>query len=223
MSLVLEHVSKRFSTGGEDVVAVDDVSLRVSPGELRCVYGASGSGKTTLIHVMAGIVPADAGTVTVAGRALDPESESDRARVRLDSVAVVFQDDNLLEEFTAVENAALPLLVRGVDRVQAQARAEQALAQVGLGELGGRLPRRLSGGQRQRVGVARALAGGHQVLLADEPTGALDSVNSRRLFGLLRELCDRQGTAVVIATHDPLAREYANAVATMTDGRLETS
>ena len=134
-------------------------------------------------------------------------------------MGVVFQDHNLIEEFTAVENVMLPLEVAGQSVRRARAAAESQLAVVGIEKLSDRLPRQLSGGQKQRVGIARALVGDRRVLLADEPTGALDSANSLALFETLRSLCV-DGTCVVLATHDPLAQDFASSVYTMTDGHL---
>ena len=214
----LESASKRFTVGEEVIVAVDEATFGVAAGEFACVYGASGSGKTTMLNILAGIDTADSGGVYVAGQSLAGRSERARADIRLHHIGVVFQSNNLLPEFTAQENVALPLLVRGLDRAEADAVAEVALASVGLAGMGDRVPARMSGGQRQRVGIARALAGEQALLLADEPTGALDSENSRQLFGLMRDLCDDRGTAVVLATHDPLATEFADSVYLMVDG-----
>ena len=218
MRTALTGVSKRFRVGPEVVTAVDEVSLNVSEGELACVYGASGSGKTTLLSILAGIDREDSGEVVAAGHTLSGLSERGRADIRLHHIAVVFQANNLLSEFGAVENVMLPLLVRGTPRPAALQLAGEALESLGLAALAERRPATLSGGQRQRVGIARALAGRQQLLLADEPTGALDSENSRQLFTMMRKLCDESGTAVVLATHDPLAQGYADSVYSMTDG-----
>ncbi len=214
----LENVSKKFTVGEEVIVAVDAVTFEVVEGEFACIYGASGSGKTTLLNILAGIDTADSGEVSVAGHSLSRLSESARADNRLRNVGVVFQSNNLLAEFTAQENVALPLMVRGTGRAAANATARAALDSVGLAGLGERLPARMSGGQRQRVGIARALAGEQMLLIADEPTGALDSENSRALFALMRDLCEIQGAAVVLATHDPLAQEFAGSTYLMVDG-----
>ncbi|MEW2386477.1 ABC transporter ATP-binding protein [Micromonospora sp. NPDC047707] len=217
--LAVEGVSRRFVTRSETVWAVREADLRARAGEFVCVFGASGSGKSTLLNLVAGLDQADEGRILVESTDVGRLNEDQRARLRLTSVGVVFQDHNLIEEFTARENVALPLEVTGVPFRGALAQADQQLARVGLEGLGGRLPSQLSGGQRQRVGIARALVGDRRVLLADEPTGALDSTNSRALFVLLRQLCD-QGTLAVVCTHDMMCREYADTVYEMVDGRV---
>lgn len=216
----LEQVSKSFTVGQEVIVALDAVDFTLTAGELAVIYGASGSGKTTMLNVLAGIEVPDSGHVRIAGQDLSGRSEGQRADVRRRHVGVVFQSNNLLAELTAVENVALPLMVGGLTRTKATEVALAALASVDLAGLGSRLPASMSGGQRQRVGIARALAGEQEVIVADEPTGALDSRNSTHLFALLRSLCDSRGTAVVLATHDPLAREVADAVHHIVDGQL---
>lgn len=209
-----------FTTGVESVVAVDHVTLAVRPGEFVCVYGASGSGKSTLLNLLAGLDVPDAGEVIIAGAALSRLSESKRARLRLESIGVVFQEHNLLDELTAAENVMLPLLARRMPKKVARDEAHTVLSLVGIDGLGDRRPREMSGGQRQRVGIARAFAGGRRLLLADEPTGALDAANSAALFDELRRVCDEKGFAAVVATHDPLARSRADRVLSMLDGTV---
>ncbi|WP_167735968.1 ABC transporter ATP-binding protein [Nocardioides sp. 503] len=220
MTARLDHVSKDFRLGDETITAVDDISMHVRAGEFACLYGASGSGKTTLLHILAGIEQADSGTVEVAGVSLSGESERTRADVRLRHVGVIFQSNNLLPEFSARENVALPLMVRGRGRDESMTEASAALEAVGLTGLDDRFPAHMSGGQRQRVGIARALAGKQQVLIADEPTGALDSDTSKHLFTLMRDLSDAHGVTIILATHDPLARDFADVVHHIVDGRL---
>lgn len=217
--LRVQQVSRAFVTLVETVHAVREVSFAARAGEFVCIFGPSGSGKTTLLNLIAGLDVPDSGTIHVAGVDVGALDEAGRARLRLETVGVVFQDHQLIEEFTAWENVALPLEVRGVPLEQARAAALAELERVGLGGLADRLPSQLSGGQRQRVGIARALAGQRRVLLADEPTGSLDSANSRALFALIRALCD-QGTLAVVCSHDPLCQEYADTVYEMVDGRL---
>ena len=218
----LRAASKTFTTNADTVVALDAVDFDLDSGQVACVYGASGSGKTTMLSVLAGIETLDSGTVSVDGEDFTGSSEAKRADLRLHRVGVVFQTNNLLPEFTALENVLLPLLVRGHRRHIAAMEARQALAAVGIEQLADRLPAQMSGGQRQRVGIARALAGEQRLLLADEPTGALDSENSKALFELLRHRATTDGTAIVIATHDPIAQDYADAVFHMVDGKVAT-
>ena len=206
--------------GTEVVVAVNDVSFAVRHGEFACIYGASGSGKTTLLNLVAGIDVADSGEVRVGDEVVSGQSEGRRADIRLHHIGVIFQTNNLMPEFTAQENVALPLMIRGSSRASAATAALAALTMVGLSDLADRLPAAMSGGQRQRVGIARALAGEQALIVADEPTGALDSHNSTQLFELLRSLCDERGTAVVLATHDPLARNFADSTYLMVDGTI---
>lgn len=216
----LRAASKAFTTGVDAVTALDSVDFDLDPGEVACIYGASGSGKTTMLNVLAGMETLDSGTVTVDGEDLTQRNEAQRADLRLHRVGVVFQSNNLLPEFTALENVVLPLLVKGHRRRVATLEASTALAAVGIEQLADRLPAQMSGGQRQRVGIARALAGEQRLLVADEPTGALDSENSRTLFELLRRRATSDGTAIVIATHDPIAQDYADSVFHMVDGTV---
>ncbi len=219
----LREVSVAFQDGEEVVRAIDRVSFSASPGDFVLIGGASGSGKSTLLNAIAGLQPLDSGEATVSGVELGRAGESELARLRLERVGVVFQENNLIKEFDASENVQLPLRARGYSAARAAAEAERFLDDVGLGQLGRRRPAQLSGGQRQRVGIARALVGGRSVLLADEPTGALDSTNSRSIFQLLRSLADN-GVCVVVASHDSLAEAFATRIATMRDGAmLETA
>ena len=215
----LLDVSRGYQSHAEVVWAVNAVDLQASDGEFVCIFGTSGSGKTTLLNLIAGLDLADSGEVQVAGHNVGQLSEDERALLRLVNVGFVFQDDALIGEFTAAENVALPLEARGVASITALAEAAALLQRVGLTGLDGRFPEELSGGQRQRVGIARALAGGRQILIADEPTGALDSKSSVELFELISELC-KSGTLAIVCSHDSLCREHADSVYEMVDGRL---
>ena len=212
-------VDKVFRTTAEHVVALANVEFRARAGDLICVHGASGSGKSTLLNVIAGLEVPDGGSVVVAGQELVGASEAVRTRVRLSTMGIVFQDDNLLFELSAAENLQLPLEAMGLTSRQSRAEAESALRRVGLADLVDRMPAEMSGGQQQRVGIARALTGGRSVILADEPTGSLDSDTSRGLFELLRQLANA-GSLVVVATHDPLGAEFASRLLDMVDGKL---
>lgn len=218
-ALSVDGLQVEFVTPVETVHAVNGLDVSLAEGEFVGLLGASGSGKTTLVNVLAGLENATAGVVTVAGHDMGALSSTERARLRREDVGVVFQDNNLIQEFTARENVALPLIMGGVRRRDAHTAADDMLGVLGLEGLEGRAPRQLSGGQQQRVGIARALVGGRRVLLADEPTGALDTENSRAIFGLFAELAST-GVTVVVATHDSLIEEYADRILVLRDGRL---
>ena len=216
-SVRVEGLSRCYESSSEVVWAVRDANFSVASGSFMCIFGASGSGKSTLSNLIAGLDVPSGGTVTIGRNEVSALNEDGRARLRLEHVGVIFQDNNLIEEFTAVENVMLPLEVRGRSAKEAKKDATAHLAAVGLAGLDNRFPAQLSGGQRQRVGIARALSGGRELLVADEPTGALDSINSRLLFALFRELCDG-GTTVIVATHERMSQEFADVVFEMQDG-----
>ena len=216
----VDRVSRVFGEGLNRVVAVDDASFSFGAGELVCLFGASGSGKSTLLNLVAGLDVPDTGELAVDGFVVSSMSENERADLRLRRVGVIFQDDNLVHELSALENVTLPLLASGVRAREARRTGMAELERVGVGDLAARHPDQMSGGQRQRVGIARGLVGGRNILVADEPTGALDSTNSVELFRLLRELCDESAAAVLVATHDPLASRYATRELTVRDGRV---
>lgn len=219
MLVDLQNVVRSFASGHERVEAVRGVTFQVPHGQFVCIYGSSGSGKSTLLSLIAGLDTPDSGSIRVGGHELTEMDESARASFRLNHTGVVFQDDNLIDELTALENVALPLQALGGRWDDSVAAARAKLEQVGVGSLSGRYPRDMSGGQRQRVGIARGLVGRRVLLVADEPTGALDSTNSRALFALLKDLCAGD-SSVIVATHDPIARDFADAVYDMVDGSL---
>lgn len=218
-ALVVRDVRKSYGEGEMRLVAVDGVSLTVTAGEFVALMGASGCGKSTLLHVVAGLLDGAAGGVEVFGQEMVGRSERDRTALRLKDVGVVFQDHLLVPELTAVENVELPLVMAGVVRGEARAQAVQMLERVGLEGLQDRVPDRMSGGQRQRVGIARAMVGGRRVLLADEPTGNLDTDSSRAVVELVRQLC-ADGVAALVVTHDPRVAGAADRVLHMEDGRF---
>lgn len=218
--LKTEDLHKGYATPVETVKAVDGVSFELRSGDFACLYGASGSGKSTLLHILGGVDRPDSGSVLVDGVDLTSLSEGDRARLRLERIGFVFQSSNLIAEFTALENVALPLEARGASADAARDEAMRALDLVDMGPLAHRRPDELSGGQQQRVGVARALVGERRLILADEPTGALDSANSQSLFDLLRKLSG-EGYAVLVASHDPDCQAVASRRFRMIDGRMD--
>lgn len=217
--LDVQGLSRAFVSPAGTVRAVEDVSFTARAGRLVCVHGASGSGKSTLVNLLSGLLVPDAGRILVDSVPIEGATDAERSRLRLDTVGVVFQDVRLIEEFTVLENVALPLEARRVGHGEAFRRAASALDRVGLSGVRDRFPGTLSGGQCQRVGIARALVGGQRLLLADEPTCALDPGTSREVFELFRALCD-EGVLVVVCSHDPLSLEFADVVMEMSDGRL---
>lgn len=202
------------------VSALRGVDLSLDRGELVCLFGSSGSGKSSLLNVLAGLDVPTAGEVLIEGERLVELSERKRTALRLNSVGMVFQENNLVSQFTAAENVELVLRCQGV-RQPAQA-ARELLHQLGVADLAGRRADHMSGGQRQRVGIARALAGQRRVVLCDEPTGALDKKNSEMLFDLLRTQAKQHGVSVLVATHDRGAVAVADRVLNLVDGRIET-
>ncbi|MGK5551466.1 ABC transporter ATP-binding protein [Actinomadura kijaniata] len=214
-----EGLRRHFGSGPSLVRAVDDVDLAVAPGETVGIVGPSGCGKSTLLHLLGGLDRPDGGRVLLHGRRLDGLSETAAARVRRTAIGFVFQAFHLVDELTARENVELPALLAGASPRQARRRAEHLLDRVGLADRAGHLPGMLSGGQRQRVAVARALVNDPPLLLADEPTGNLDSAAATEVLRLLAEL-RREGRALVVVTHDPRIAGAADRVVTMRDGAL---
>ena len=214
-------LSKTYRRGGDEVVALIDLAIAVEPGELVAVMGPSGCGKSTLLHLLAGIDTPSAGHVLLEGDDLGGLDADGRAALRRTRMGLLFQGHALLPGLTVVENVALPLALAGVARPARTARAATLLAMVGLAGRAGDLPDDLSGGQRQRVALARALANSPAIVLADEPTGSLDSATARGVLdatiGLLRE----RGTALVMVTHDSRAAARADRVTRLRDGRID--
>jgi len=217
--LELREVSKVYGTGAAEVHALRQVSLSVGGGELVAVMGPSGSGKSTLLTIAGSLEEPTSGAVLVTGIDLSGASHNDQAKLRRRLIGYVFQDFNLLAGLTAVENVTLPLELDGVRAKAARSAGMKALAELGVAAQADRFPDELSGGQRQRVAIARAVVGDRQVLLADEPTGALDSVNSETVMRLLRAACQR-GVAGVVMTHDPQLASCADRVLFLRDGRV---
>jgi putative ABC transport system ATP-binding protein len=214
----LREVTKRYAAGGAP--ALDLVSVRVAAGEAVAVMGPSGSGKSTLLNLVAGLDKPSAGTVTVAGQRIDTLGEARTARYRRTQVGMIFQFFNLVEDLTVAGNVMLPARLAGVRRREARARADKLLAQLGIDRYRDTYPARLSGGERQRVAIARALVNNPAVLLADEPTGAVDTASGRAIGQLLLDL-NAAGQTLLIVTHNPeLAQRYASRVIQLADGLI---
>jgi putative ABC transport system ATP-binding protein len=217
--LDLQQVSKHYGDGAGEVHALRDVSLSVDAGELVAVMGPSGSGKSTLLTIAGSLEEPTSGGVLVDGRLLSALSANDRARLRRRSVGFVFQDFNLLAGLTAEENVSLPLELDGRPLKSARQMARDVLEQLGLADQATRFPDELSGGERQRVAIARAVVGDRHLLLADEPSGALDSVNAEAVMRLVRAAC-HGGVAGVVVTHDAQLASWADRVVFLRDGRV---
>ena len=217
-SIRLEQVSKVFQQGAQTIRAVDQVSLSISTGEFLAVTGASGSGKSTLLHLIAGLETPSSGTVTIMGAALATMSDAQLSTLRLQTIGFVFQFFNLLPALTAQENVALPLLLAGHPVQDATTRAAELLAWVRLEQRLASRPGALSGGEMQRVALARALANDPPILLADEPTGNLDSHSSILVLELLQRSCKEMGKTLLLATHDTTVVQRADRVITLQDG-----
>jgi len=217
--LSLSDVTKVYRNGSLEVAALRGVSLQVQPGEYVAVMGPSGSGKSTLMHIIGCLDVPTAGSYLLAGEDVSSMSENDLADVRNRSIGFVFQQFNLLASMTAASNVALPLAYAGISRADRRARAEASLARVGLADRVGHRPGELSGGQQQRVAVARALVTGPALILADEPTGNLDSTSTADVLDLFDELHDA-GRTVVLITHEHDVAGRAGRVVRLRDGLI---
>lgn len=218
--IIARALTKTYASGGADVPALRGVNLDIRRGEVTLLRGPSGSGKTTLLSIFGCILSPDSGSLRVGARNVLGLSERELAAVRLEQIGFVFQAFNLFPTLRVWENVAIALDLRGVPRRRAKARAHDVLQSVGLGDKCMALPEELSGGQKQRVAIARAIVGDPAIILADEPTAALDSDNGRAVMQLLRRLAVDQRRAVVIVTHDERAAAFADRIVTMKDGEI---
>jgi putative ABC transport system ATP-binding protein len=218
-AVVCERVVKRFGDGPSATVALRGVDLVIDPGEYVAIMGPSGCGKSTLLHLLGGLDVPTSGTITLAGTRVDGLSETKRAIMRRRTVGFVFQFYNLVSNRTIADNVELPMLLAGAAPAEARRRRDELLERLGIAGEAHKSPGALSGGQQQRVALARALANEPAVILADEPTGALDSVASSEVMALLRE-ANVGGQTVVIVTHDRLVGAEARRLVTMADGQV---
>ena len=222
--IISTHGLKKYYFVGESTVkALDGVDMTVNKGESVCIAGRSGSGKSTMLNMLAGLELPTAGTVQVAGKRLESMNEKARIRFRRDDIGFVFQSYNLMPQYTALENVALPLGIRGAPLKLRNEIAEAMLVRVGLKEHIHHKPGELSGGQQQRVGIARAIITRPPIVLADEPTGNLDTGTSEETMELLTGLFRERGTTFILVSHDPGMRKYTDRTITFSDGRISNT
>jgi putative ABC transport system ATP-binding protein len=219
-AVIARRLIKSFGAGDTKITVLKGIDLEVRMGELLLLVGESGGGKTTLLSAIAGILEIDEGVLEVLGVPLPRLSGGKRTKLRGETMGFVFQQFNLLPALTAVENVAVPLLIRGLVRSEAISRARVMLENVGLGDRTEFLPKNLSGGQQQRVAIARALVTEPRLLICDEPTAALDGENGQKVMGLLREVGRSSTRAVIVVTHDSRVFDFGDRIARLTDGRI---
>ena len=218
--VTVQGVTKTFGTGRAASHALRGVTFTIPQGQLVAMRGRSGSGKTTLLNIVGGLDRADSGTVKVGGQDVTTMSESDRMKLRRSGVAYIFQSFGLIPILSAAENVGIPLRIAGLPPKQREERVKLMLDIVGLGEHAKQRPGELSGGQQQRVAIARALAGSPELLLADEPTGQLDSETGKQIMRLIRAVVQSEGVTALVATHDPNLIEIADSVLILEDGKI---
>ncbi|MDQ2668580.1 MAG: ATP-binding cassette domain-containing protein [Gemmatimonadota bacterium] len=220
-TLEVTHVSKRYGTGTTEVLAVNDVSLSVAPGEVVLIMGPSGSGKSTLLSMLGALLKPTVGTIALDGQVLSALTEARLPDIRLHKFGFIFQDFNLLSALTALDNVAIVAELAGTKRHAARAKAAAVLTEIGLGGRLHFLPEKLSGGEKQRVAIARALINDPTLILADEPTANLDSKIGHEVTRLLRKVAHEQSRSVVIVSHDQRIRDIADRVLWLEDGQFK--
>ncbi|MBR2008996.1 MAG: ABC transporter ATP-binding protein [Peptococcaceae bacterium] len=220
--LKLEHINKFYSLGTEQVQVLFDINLEVKRGDFIAILGPSGSGKSTLMNIIGCMDMADSGAYYLSGEAVHNADDARMTRLRNQHIGFIFQKYQLIPKYDVIQNVILPLLIRGVPRKEAVEIAREKLQLLGMGERLHHKPSELSGGQQQRVSIARALVGNPAILLADEPTGALDSKTGQDVLRLFQELND-MGNTILMITHDPVVGQKAKEIVRIIDGRLYTS
>ena len=218
--LIVENVTKHFRQGDRKVTALDAISLEVPVGRFMAIMGASGSGKSTLLHLMAGLAVADAGSVRINGTDLGKMNDYDLTLFRRRNIGLVFQSFNLIPTLSAEENVMLPLMLDGKNGQTSNTKVTELLKSLGLEKRATHRPDAMSGGEQQRVAIGRALVTNPAVILADEPTGNLDSANSKAVCELLRDLSVVQGKTIVMVTHEPTVAAYAQEIVVLRDGKI---
>jgi putative ABC transport system ATP-binding protein len=222
-AIAATDINMVYQSGGERYQALKDVSLSVKTGDIQLLMGPSGSGKTTLLSILAGILTPTSGTVKLLNEDITKMSKRRLAQFRLENIGFVFQGFNLFPALSALENVEVALSLKGIRGGAATKQAMELLEQVGLANKARNLPRDLSGGQKQRVAIARALAGSPALIMADEPTAALDSQNGHAVIALLRQLAKERGHTVLLVTHDPRIMDVADRIADLEDGILRSN
>lgn len=220
MSIVLSDVTKTYHLGGETVHALAGLSLTISPGEFTAIMGPSGSGKSTLMNILGCLDRPTTGSYMLDGQEVATLNDDQLATTRNKKIGFVFQSFNLLPRMSTLQNVALPMVYAGVEKKERIARAEQMLKMVGLGDRMGHQPNELSGGQRQRVAIARALVNDPTIIMADEPTGNLDTKSGNEVMAIFSEL-NSQGRTIILVTHEPEIAEHAGRIVHVRDGLIE--
>jgi putative ABC transport system ATP-binding protein len=217
----LEYITKTYLLGKESVNVLNKISLKIEQGEFVAIMGPSGSGKSTLMNMIGCLDKPTTGTYTLSGENVSHYSDNELARVRNQSIGFVFQQFHLLPRLSALKNVELPMIYAGISKSERQSRAEEALKKVGLADRMDHLPNALSGGQKQRVAIARAIVNKPKIILADEPTGALDSKTSIDIMEQFRELNEEEGVTVIVVTHESEVAAYAKRTIFVRDGMIQ--
>ncbi|SDW82528.1 ABC transporter ATP-binding protein [Tepidimicrobium xylanilyticum] len=219
----LKKVRKEFILGKNIIKAVNGIDLSIKKGEMLRIAGRSGSGKSTLLNLMAGLEKVTSGEIIIAGGHIEKMNERERIRFRRENIGFIFQSYNLLPQYTALENVALPLILRGVAPKEREKMAKEIMEQVGIYSHANHKPNEMSGGQQQRVGIARALVTNPPIVFADEPTGNLDTKTSEQVMELLEKLFKEKGTTFVLVSHDEDTRDYIEKTIYLEDGKIINS
>ena len=216
--IYVKNVRKVYRMGDEEVVALKRINLRIYKGEVCCIFGTSGSGKSTLLNQLAGMEKPTKGQVFIRGKNISDMNEEELAAFRQEHMSFIFQSYNLLPSMTAVENVAMPLMFKGMDRKRREAMAEEMLKRVGLSHRLHHYPSQMSGGQQQRAGIARAFVSRTEVVFADEPTGNLDTKTTAEIMDMVMGFARRFNQTIILVTHDPGMSRYADRIVTLVDG-----
>ena len=216
--IYVKNVRKVYRMGDEEVVALKRINLRIYKGEVCCIFGTSGSGKSTLLNQLAGMEKPTKGQVFIRGKNISDMNEEELAAFRQEHMSFIFQSYNLLPSMTAVENVAMPLMFKGMDRKKREAMAEEMLKRVGLSHRLHHYPSQMSGGQQQRAGIARAFVSRPEVVFADEPTGNLDTKTKAEIMDMVMGFARRFNQTIILVTHDPGMSRYADRIVTLVDG-----